>query len=117
MQDNELIAEFMGFELHRTTPHGKGFEVIKEEANMYRTNDKGWVHKDNLEFHSSWEWLMPVMEKIRGIWNTFEFDTPENDKAEDIFSFTKEWFMSADIDSIYNAVVEFIKWYNQGQKS
>ena len=53
IKGNKLIAEFMGWEKspYPNTPH-----------KMYK-GDNG-VHIDNLEYHSSWDWLMPVCIKL-----------------------------------------------------
>lgn len=68
---NKLIAEFMGYK----EPEGK--------------------------FHSSWDWLMPVVEKIR------------NTKDDSIFKervFTR--LVKCNIRDTYSAVVDFIIWHN-----
>ena len=54
MKDNKLIAEFMGMELG-------------DDKTMYY-DDAENLHPptpiNELKFHSSWDWLMPVIEKI-----------------------------------------------------
>lgn len=45
VEGNKIIAEFMGED--------------------YGYTDKGW--KDRCGFHTSWDWLMPVVEKIESI--------------------------------------------------
>ena len=76
MKDNKLIAEFMGM----TTSE------IDESMMIFKTpqgNDV--IYLDELKYHESWDWLMPVLKKIneqispnvRGLWrkitNPYEF--------------------------------------------
>ena len=49
---NMLIAKFMG-----AMPHRNG-EIVRFPKSM-----KGYV-PEHLKYHSSWSWLMPVVEKI-----------------------------------------------------
>lgn len=75
MTDNELIAEFMGVDHHPLT-------------NKYDT---------------SWDWLMPVVEKIGKQY------IPTDLAINRITIFEP-------IEGVYSAVVQFIKWYNQTKK-
>lgn len=114
MKNNKLIAEFMGWELEQTLK-GKWVYAIRqnvlhltkeyEETNFYLPKE--------LLYHKSWDWLMPVVDKIENLHYGFEIignyvkvlGTP-------IYSTRK-----TKIQAVYNAVVEFIKWYNQNNKN
>jgi hypothetical protein len=50
MKENKLIAEFMGVVFH-------------DDENQYYSSD-GMYIDDTLKYHTSWNWLMPVIEKI-----------------------------------------------------
>lgn len=64
IEGNKLIAEFMGWELWESIFDGFGFNVDPEIIPDAR-NDHSNFHKINdLRFNSSWDWLMPVIEKI-----------------------------------------------------
>ena len=78
MKDNELIAEFMGVVFH-------------DDENQYYNAD-GLHIGNELQYHSSWDWLMPVM-------------------AELVKNFGSGWIFEEgyDLNTRYNAVVEFIK--------
>lgn len=54
LMDNELIAEFMGLPLTKQLPQ---FSSV---------GPKKWttVPFQDWKYHSSWDWLMPVVEKI-----------------------------------------------------
>ena len=79
-ENNKLIAEFMGYK------------------NPSNASDI-WYHYD-----TSWDWLMPVVEKILDISFQDEGD------AEDFYSIRD---CMPDINHTYKAVVEFINQLNK----
>ena len=87
MKDNKLIAEFMGF--HRTE---KGYIVGGLGNGTF-----GFA--EELMFHTSWDWLKPVVDKIEQV----NEGVPEQMLHVSLYS---------TIDEVYEAVVEFIKTYN-----
>jgi hypothetical protein len=58
-------------------------------------------------YESSWDMLMPVVEKIDSLHNNHPFEVAE---------FCNGYQISAKINIIYQAVIEFIKWHNQNNK-
>jgi len=65
MKDNKQIAEFMGYEvLYR--PNSNGFIELSETE---------LCDVDDLQYHTSWDWLMPVVYKIEDI----RFDNEDKD--------------------------------------
>lgn len=113
--DNRLIAEFMGIELFGKDKDFTEALLICSALDLnvnplthfeYIQED---VYLDDMRFDSSWDWLIPVVEKIMSI--CFTEDQIETD--EDLSS----WFYGIrdqipEIHTTYSAVVEFIKWYN-----
>ena len=100
--DNELIAEFMGWERYSRN----SFKC----PNLYPFNSSlsmGWTtfEENQLQFNTSWDWLMPVVEKI----------------AEYRLAYPKEtgWVCDCKIvvlhKYLYREVVNFIKWYNSNR--
>ena len=91
MKDNKLIAKFMGIPSYK-----KGRYLMFEYAdNNHRT-------EQDLAYHTSWDWLMPVVEKIDRCW-----------PWQDSYYRRQEVRSSLpDMDRTYDAVVEFIKEYN-----
>ena len=89
MNNNKLIAEFMGLE----TPDGCYFEHLTKEGNRELT------HHILLQYHISWDWLMPVVEKI--------------ERQNELIG---AHILSTDIDKTYHGVVKFIKEYNKCNK-
>lgn len=115
-ENNKLIAEFMSM---RT---GRNFKLIGDKVNLTVIDRKKTVCEAyELRFNISWDWLMPVVEKIETLENKDGYCYIVNNQ----FALTK---IQADQDiiveltaidkkmSIYKAVVEFIKWYNQQEK-
>jgi hypothetical protein len=97
MSDNELIAEFMGFPLTKKsrTFSGTGHDI---EIPFMR-----W------KYHESWDWLMPVVEKIEH--EGYEVDIYKN-CCEIPTGDMIRTVEASKIEATHKAVVEFIKWYN-----
>ena len=110
MKDNKLIAEFMGIPNYK-----QGRYLMFEYAdNNHRT-------EQDLAYHISWDWLMPVVEKI-------ECTTIDNnDNSDNFFNVMIEVFEcninggnicicengNTKLEATYKAVVEFIKQLNK----
>lgn len=88
---NKLIAEFMGC----TNP----FNDITD-ATLYKI-EQGTFEIDELQYHTSWDWLMPVIEKCVRTGD-------DTDKWDNIFNA----LTTLSIKEVYEEVVEFIKKYN-----
>ena len=109
VENNKLIAEFLGY----SQPHPD------------YPNTTYWYKKDCqpltiLLFHSDWSWLMRVVEKIENFTDVECFNIEIYRiliKTYDDFrlEFWTNGFTK--IEAIYNACVEFIKWYNELNKS
>ena len=113
-QNNKLIAEFMGLTNHHN-----------DNSMMVRKKPEGNVvlYVYDLDYDSSWDWLMPVVEKIEYIesithGNQFQVIIREEEVGiYDKHTQTHIVYISSDGESkltnTYKAVVEFIKEYNQ----
>jgi|TARA_R110000824_G_scaffold101440_3_gene241053 hypothetical protein len=92
MKDNKLIAEFMG--------HKLGLDGDGMGEPQCRIFEKGLGTKRIEDTYSeSWDWLMPVVEKI--MW--------DNDIEDNECTNIEEALCDAKIDRVYEAVVEFLK--------
>ena len=105
-ENNQLIAEFEGYETYEMNGY----------INVHYSDDNVRTILDTY-YHSSWDWLMPVVEKIEReymyavqlCWehciidkageNTEDFERIEVDSSDKL-------------SATYGAVVEFIKQYN-----
>ena len=102
MKDNKLIAEFMG-----AKPLVLGGST---EYEMYGVLDciedgvdeKHYYIDDEMRFHESWDWLMPVVESC------FERLDARDTSADEI----KRQLLVCNMSGVYDAVVEFINQYN-----
>ena len=95
---NELIAEFMKYE------RDKLCYFIPKHA---KVNSRGeWIDtfpSEHLKFHKSWDWLVPVLEKI--------FSLPDYQEYADV----KYQLSRLDLDATHKAAVKFIEWFNKKQ--
>ena len=101
MEDNKLIAEFMGMEMYTDSI------MIRHDIHLGSKTSEG-ISIDKLQYHTSWDWLMPVAQKCR-LDSRCEYD--DDDFWNDIHWALEE----CNLDSTYKAVVEFIKQYNDGK--
>ena len=100
-KNNKLIAEFMGC----THP----FNEITD-ATLYNVSH-GTFELSELRYDASWDWLMPVVQKIESLGYVF---TIQGGKAEygEMISETRCFIAENKRSSTYKAVVEFIKDQN-----
>ena len=97
--DNKLIAEFMGRPYEQEYLE-KGVGGICEEISL----------NEDLRYHTSWDWLMPVINKIRSMDSTYEVEeVGKYDWDNEISHY------EFDLDLTYQSVVELIKEYNNGE--
>ena len=116
-KDNILIAKFIGAYL---------IDFKEKDGSI----SKNWMTKGNplyggqsikgnsinqLRFHKSWDWLMPVVDKIE---NGFHWNHEihiHNGHCMITNFMDNKIFMGSKINATYNAIIEFIKWYNKHQ--
>ena len=155
-ENNKLIANFMGYKYYHpgvdidTSDCGgiyerlEMFSTIPIETNEYPKDDQYYVKNDyyiksngilgnvyfhEAKYHSSYDWLMPVLEKIRQI-TTFSYINIYNkgittgceirifniDNEELFYTYPK---LNTEgqklIDIVYLAIINFIKWYNESE--
>lgn len=119
---NEEIAKFHGWR-HRPTPKGQGKGYWD-----FQLWGKAAFNSTAFQYHRSWEWLMPVVEKItRHVYDedvldnvviketaflrTFGMVSPE---GKQMVRFNRCALFEADtlIEATYQAVVDWIRQYN-----
>jgi hypothetical protein len=118
-ENNKLIAEFMGLdEIGRYVPENllpcKRYDLFQ-----------GIFEIEETEFHESWDWLMPVVEKIEEIrvkeleeeiisYHRFRVDM--NITQCEITEFITDKVIAfgdagSKLKSTYYAIGEFLRWY------
>ena len=115
IKGNSLIAKFMGY-----TSADELF--YSEHKGMYFYNLKGGIIKiTRTRFHVSYDWLMRVVEKIESLGVSSDFHYYAATKMystvflgyqDKLSVYDHSNMKPTKIDSLYNACVEFIKWYN-----
>jgi hypothetical protein len=110
--NNKLLAEFLG-------RNGK----VKKSLYTWKGIDDlltgGWTEVKYMKFHSDWNWIMQVVEKIE----SFIFDddmyynfqilggcyvTIIDSKTNEFGSYSS----STRLLTVYQACIDFVKWYN-----
>ena len=111
IENNKLIAEFLSLKMHPCETIEKLKFLPIEERGLYN----GYFI-DELKFHSDWNWLMEVVEKIESLGYRIEIVK----HICRIYLSNKETIIISEntpkIESVYLACVEFIKWYNNQNK-
>jgi hypothetical protein len=120
---NKLIAEFLGY-VSKEAPANKEYHhnlasisttwrdrVIMENPD----NFTDYFDLSLAEYHKSWDWLMPVVEKIEGMGYEFGITTDcsyihENESTGWLYHSNDN---GSKIENTYNCVLQFIQWYNK----
>lgn len=137
IENNKLIAEFYGAIYKEDDCGDMGYFFEKPFYENWHTAFKA----EALKFHTSWDWLMPVVEKIEGLsvagidieayseekrpceWQftvsienggcTIHRDVlPQYGGTEDDFLNLYSCLKDDKLKSTYEAVITFINWYN-----
>lgn len=123
MKDNILIAEFMGFIKSET--------FGKDYINPEDPSENGWQtaydpYGRDFKYDSDWNWIMRVVEKIENIHGKTDEDLEEGLYKIEISNYYP-WYtceitasnfqfkgesVHSKINSVWVAIVKFIKWYN-----
>ena len=117
-ENNEIIAGFIGVKAENGWYDG--YELHKAGL-PFKYGAMGNGTRE-LSFHKSWDWLMPVVEKIE----TLEFINRQGRYNITSACFDENYtaiLLEAGVNvsqaegetklqSVYNVVVKFIKWYN-----
>lgn len=121
MTNNELIAEFMGHSTYAFADSKTYFQdPVKREMFGDPMLERLSIKLD-LKYHDSWDWLMPVVDKINGM----GYDVLILGNGIKTLTHSCEITSTSAVyaakagdslhETVYKAVVEFIKWYNQNK--
>ena len=98
IEGNELIAEFMNIDVGHYT--------------SYPEEGRTQFSKNDLEYHSSWDWLIPACKK----WDTLEVEDEnlvEYTKLCDQLDNTVSFY---EIEPLFQQLVKCIEQYNKWKK-
>lgn len=140
IEGNRLIAQFMGLRPTKIAQGAFAVSVSPYVSVVEDTEEKAMESLSrSLRYHSDWSWLMPVVEKIESLTqnsvtinknNVRVWQITDNyivnislnedgfivsrylDTDFDYTVITGEKQTLTKIESVWQAVVEFIKWYN-----
>jgi hypothetical protein len=109
IEGNRLIGNFMNL-------------WIISSSDTKISEDQHW--EDELEYHKSWNELMPVVEKIEALMyrvNIFRFSCEISHYSVDAPHILEEKIYHVDseqpkIHSVYQAVIKFLHWHNSVKK-
>lgn len=105
MKDNKLIAEFMGA-VGTPKYNPTEWDVYITGCLDVDSDDENAQHfytPDDMKFHTSWDWLIPVVNKIEM-------------ECEGVPIQLIDVSFYDEIHEVYWAVIEFIKEYNKCNK-
>lgn len=117
-EGNALIAKFMGGTLkpptkeHLNNPYNK--------PTWWGVGDRKDARHFQLNYHCSWDWLMPVVEKIgkdydvRITWTPGGIEVTYIDRPDTIDDDSIADFGGyGSLENTWRCVVKFINWHNQ----
>jgi len=117
LENNKLIAEFMGLTPENNIDTSDIQECVFELTPVERA-----------KYRSSWDWLMPVVDKIESTVQGIGFEIRPTqciideqysnnsflDENSLEYNFTEIFTVGKNrFEATYNAVIEFINWYNK----
>lgn len=116
MKENEVLARFHGWR-HSPTPKGKGAGLW-----YFPEWNKAAFKSTCFLYDKSWDWLMPVVEKIESMGCIVEITLCLGKvcKIRKVISKTQDWQTchesNSTIEAVFKACVEFIEWYNANKQ-
>ena len=112
---NVILAKIMGGHYRHKYGFGDqmGYEFTNDPyAQLDKHNTASWYSPKALKFHSSWDWLMPIVENIEkgnyGIKQCRKVVEIYFDDTKEVIIKVKE---KSRIESLWKAIIEFYNWY------
>ncbi|KKN20939.1 hypothetical protein LCGC14_0930500 [marine sediment metagenome] len=139
LKNNKLIAEFMGYrDGHAPCFFTNPYKCTCDYHKTHGEYDDDDEEDDEPKYNSSWDWLMPVVEKIEKLGvstnihyysgvkvSEFTMDIPKRLSIEghgsSFLGYKMEYGNSNNskqtkIEAVYEIVIKFIKWYNDEER-
>lgn len=108
LEGNKLIAKFMGWKKDNNVSNERYYKEGDVSKNLC-----------NFSYNKSWDWLMPVVEKIEslGFWINIKKNhvtvAYDNKNTYDSKMIHSEFGDISKIERVYICVINFIKFYNE----
>jgi hypothetical protein len=116
LENDKLIANFMGWKEWVSIFYGAGCNINPDIIPDAKNDHSNFCKSEDLLFHLSWNWLMPVIEKIEKkhdvcIWDAcyIGFEGYSMDAKETPLVEVGRHESASKIQMVWLAVVEFIK--------
>lgn len=110
-EGNRLIAELMGFRYeHNVHLGGSSSRFYK----IGGTFDDSFPYA---KYHSSWDWLMPVVEKIEAMGYAFNITYTTVSIMLNPYERIVYQVSDTKLEAIYQAILSFITFYNKNKQS
>ena len=128
IENNKLIAEFLEWEFDDLSETFETPFLKLVEPQAFGDEQFSCKLQDfELEFHSDWNWLMKVVEKIHSMQSYGVLINPNGtyiqDEDDKVICMTfkneevnGEIISSSNIEATFNCCAEFVKWYNEQNK-
>lgn len=107
-ENNKLIVEFMGGSINQQDDTVNGYKNINLPEWVFKLYDFDKIRTAGYDYHKSWDWLMPVVQKI---W----LEAVKNEAAYYEAYYIHSGSLTQSIESAYKSCIKFIKWYNEQQ--
>lgn len=104
IDNNRIIAEFMGAKSCKQHPNTQLFLTIKDNKNP------SLQYWHLLKYHKSYDWLIPVIRKIYVTKGYIQYIRANNIFEDGIDVNVLDILIS------YKKILDFIKWYNKNIK-
>ena len=119
-EDDKLIAKFMGWEgtfLDRDAIHHD--HIAQAEAIPPKGKENWDVYTVSLRYRYSWDWLMPVVEKIESLSFEVSIIDTECEIGTQGYSYRNIVCNKGEskIEGVYKTVIEFIRYYNDERRN
>lgn len=111
---NEVIARFMG----GTRIQHPEQKFFSEDHFGYVCHKGHWWNEKKLQYHTSWDWLMPVGKKIRDLLSDMQKKRPPHTACHgDVIEVDIHCAVSSyNIVNTHKHMYTFITWYNEYQQ-
>jgi hypothetical protein len=126
--ENRLLADFMGYKVEREEIGDGIYDYFWKNTPMGLI----WTSINPPPFNESWNWLMPVIEKINNLGydvainsglRRINISTSDFGYINKVAEYNEEFRGNSSIyefllpiECVWSAILDFIKWYNNINK-